>query len=460
MFYGFVITERGNNILAHMTAGKQLVMTRVVMEKGTAESAEIARSMTEPIDAGPAGTSTLPVVKGKQVNMIVEYRSDLNGGLKDDFWIGGFAIYAQDPEDPEGEDAMIYYASLGNARQYVRAYEEGTAADVRRYPVSIKVTEGAKAVLMYPAEAWMTAEDVAEFLNGTLKPQLEQSLTALIEAHDTYKGAHNSIEARMQAAEAAMNRIRNDNILDNWYLILAYDGDGNMVLPVNQRGVSGVISTPGYFIDRWILVSGTVELTPEGLKLDGEIQQRLEHSIGMETTASALSTSGPIEAEYDDTEKVFSITAAGETIIAAKLEVGKVQTLARQEDDQWILNDPPPDPVLELVKCQRYQFVLTTSIDGSYMGVGAAVYNTNSGISARIMIPTPTELRNLPTMTVNGTWRIGGDSDVNQATRLDIYSISTTGVFVRAFVSKNLTPGYGYFLIGGQDSMIIFDANL
>ena len=37
-----------------------------------------------------------------------------------------------------------------------------------------------------------------------------------------------------------------------------------------------------------------------------------------------------------------------------KLEEGAEQTLARKIGDQWVLNDPPPDPALELLKCQRY----------------------------------------------------------------------------------------------------------
>lgn len=42
------------------------------------------------------------------------------------------------------------------------------------------------------------------------------------------------------------------------------------------------------------------------------------------------------------------------SVKAAKLEEGAVQTLAHKIGDQWVLNDPPPDPALELLKCQRY----------------------------------------------------------------------------------------------------------
>lgn len=188
MFYGFVITEAGNNLLAKMVAGDKLTITKVVMDKGTAESAEAARKLTAPIDPGPNGTSTVPTVEGAAVNMLVEYRSDLNGGLQEGFWIGGFAVFGK---VENGAETMIYYGSLGEQKQYVSAYVEGTAPDVRRYPVSITVTAGVEVEVSYPAEAWMTAEDVAEYFNQTLKPDLEESLDGLIQEHDKNPNAHN-----------------------------------------------------------------------------------------------------------------------------------------------------------------------------------------------------------------------------------------------------------------------------
>ena len=188
MFYGFVITEAGNNLLANMVAGDKLTITKVVMDKGTAESAEAARKLTAPIDPGPNGTSTTPTVEGAAVNMLVEYRSDLNGGLQEGFWIGGFAVYGKTDTVAE---TMIYYGSLGDQKQYVSAYVEGTAPDVRRYPVSITVTAGVEVEVSYPAEAWMTAEDVADYFNGTLKPDLEESLDGMIKAHNEDPEAHN-----------------------------------------------------------------------------------------------------------------------------------------------------------------------------------------------------------------------------------------------------------------------------
>lgn len=170
MFYGFVITEAGNRLLAKMVAGQTLELSGVVMEKGTAASADAARKLTAPIDPGPAGTSTVPTVKDSTATMTVEYRSDLNGGLAVGFWIGGFAIYARDPDTRE--NIMVYYGSLGDAKQYVSAYTQGMAPDVRRYQVSITVTAGIEVALGYPAEAWMTAQDVAEYCTAAVIPQI------------------------------------------------------------------------------------------------------------------------------------------------------------------------------------------------------------------------------------------------------------------------------------------------
>ena len=187
MFYGFVITEAGNSLLASMVAGQTLTITKAVMGEGTADNAEAARQLTNLITPGPEATSTTPTVDGNAVNMIVEYRSDLNGGLQEGFWIGEFGIFGK---VGDGAETMIGYGSLGDAKQYVSAYVSGTAPDVRRYPISITVTTGIQVDVNYPAEAWMTAEDVADYFNGTLKPDLEDSLQDLIDEHNEDPNAH------------------------------------------------------------------------------------------------------------------------------------------------------------------------------------------------------------------------------------------------------------------------------
>ena len=204
MFYGFVITEAGNSLLASMVAGQTLTITKAVMGEGTADNAEAARKLTNLITPGPEATSTEPTVDGNNVNMIVEYRSDLNGGLQEGFWIGEFGIFGK---VGNGAETMIGYGSLGDAKQYVSAYVAGAAPDVRRYPVSITVTTGIQVDVAYPAEAWMTAEDVAEYFNQTLKPDLEESLQDLIDDHNEDPDAHGG------ALEGKQDQIKAEGIL-------------------------------------------------------------------------------------------------------------------------------------------------------------------------------------------------------------------------------------------------------
>ena len=221
----------------------------------------------------------------------------------------------------------------------------------------------------------------------------------------------------------------NSNILDNWYLLD----------PINQRGISGIFNTVGnYFIDRWILADGSVELTDEGLKLNGTIQQRLENSIEKEVVATALSTNGLVNAEYDDTSKTFSITAEDQTIIAAKLELGSQQSLAYQDEEgAWVLSDLPPNQALELVKCQKY--LQEISLDGVYAVESHGILD----IYVRLM----TAMKSSPTTI--GTPRLAIRA-VNSST-----NIFTTSMVLKDFRASGLDfyvnpPSGTSFTIGGH----------
>lgn len=176
------------------------------------------------------------------------------------------------------------------------------------------------------------------------------------------------------------------NLLDNWYF----------PRPINQREVSGTISTSGYFIDRWMLLTGTVEITEAGLVLNGTICQRLEHPTDGHVTATALTTSGIRTASYIPNAKQFRITLKGETLIAAKLEYGTEQTLA---DENGNLLDPAPNETLELLKCQRYLYVLRL---GSYTPICIGHLYASYRIDCPFVFPVP--LYNEPTVTVYGTF--------------------------------------------------------
>lgn len=175
---------------------------------------------------------------------------------------------------------------------------------------------------------------------------------------------------------------------------------------VNQRNVNGLINATGYFIDRWRLTSGTVEITDGGLVLDGTMVQILENDPGKDLVASVLTSDDLAAAEYSAETKTFTITAAGQTLIAAKLELGTHQTLAHKEGDRWVINEVP-NYSEELLKCRRYFLnMYQRGMSSGYAALGLARADTTN--KAYAMVPIDCSLRATPTATMEGQFRLSG----------------------------------------------------
>lgn len=151
--------------------------------------------------------------------------------------------------------------------------------------------------------------------------ELEVRMTELIGSR--------SPELTAKMDKAVYTQVGNPSELDN----------DNFLHCVNQRNVSGTISAAGYFIDRWKLISGTVQITENGLVLNGTMSQILENAAGTDVTASASAGA----ASYDNSTKTFTLTATGQTVTWAKLEKGSVAT-------PYV----PKGYGAELAECQRY----------------------------------------------------------------------------------------------------------
>ncbi len=169
MPYGFVITVAGRKLLAKRIAGEELEITRVMVGSGDVPEDTSPVYFTDLIQPMAQATSTLPVAKDNTVSFIVEYRSDLNGGLKQGFWIKEFGVFARDEEN----EILLYYATLGDFPQYVTAFQNG-AVDIRRYPVTIAIADGVDVTLAYPALAFVTEEKLRELLEKEAIPYLER----------------------------------------------------------------------------------------------------------------------------------------------------------------------------------------------------------------------------------------------------------------------------------------------
>lgn len=225
-------------------------------------------------------------------------------------------------------------------------------------------------------------------------------------------GANISISGSVISTQAAPC---NPNLLRNWYF----------PRPVNQRDVSGTISTAGYFLDGWKLVSGAVTIGTDGITLNGTMTQVLEHAPAGTVTASVLTPEGvgKVVPVYDGTAKTFTITAVGKKLLAAKLELGSVQTLAHQDSSgAWVLNEIP-DYAEQLAACQRYLIPLS-----SYQ-CPAARLGTNEIL---FFVPLPVTMRTLPAINQNGFQVQSKTGEAQTGFTFSVSSLRSNGVIINA----------------------------
>lgn len=246
-----------------------------------------------------------------------------------------------------------------------------------------------------------------------------------------------------QAALANLGAGVRPNLLDN----AIFTGG----LPVNQRGVSGTISSAGYFIDRWKLVSGTVKITSDGLVLNGIISQTLENPAGVDVTATALTKTGVVQAQYSNSTKTFTVTGTGQTFVAAKLENGPYQTLAYQDDTgAWqLLPQPESDYATQLLKCQRYQVVLPYVDSPAISNNGTIMYG---------IIPTPVPMRAIPAIENNGQFILRGNGKTLSNLSATLYSTSVSPNGIRAWFTGSFDTNVPYMIT--TEGQIILNANL
>ncbi len=197
-YYGFTVTNKGRELIAKLVAGEQLVLSRIMVGEGVCSDEESPKDLTDLVSPVAAATSTVPHYDGANVRFIVEYRSDLNGGLDRGFWLSEFGVFAMDPD--EGE-VLIYYGCLGEYPQWVSAYSE-SGVDVRRFPVCIVIGDESGVQVEFDCEAWMTADDVDEYASTTLLPRFLDDVRDLISAHNADADAHPAIQALLTGLDS------------------------------------------------------------------------------------------------------------------------------------------------------------------------------------------------------------------------------------------------------------------
>ncbi len=269
----------------------------------------------------------------------------------------------------------------------------------------------------------------------------------------------------------------NPNLLDNWYL----------ADPINQRGQTEYVGSKIYSIDRWITYGLKVSINDNNLTLTPQEnagiafgQPTKEFLFNKQLTLSVLLLDGRLftgtgslkpgsnwlqstlyrdndirlwlQNRENDFQTVIDCTTSTQ-IVAVKLELGPVQTLAHKEGDVWVLNDPLPVKSVELAKCQEYQFVVG---GGNNRHIGTFEIGTSGNkIFTRIAVTLPTTQRkSTPAVKILGSGSLRLVQIANQIKAVG--TISSTQQPESVFLSENCcyityeTPG----LTAGMTGMV------
>ncbi len=343
--------------------------------------------------------------------------------------------------------------------------------------------------------------DYVALMDSASDGQMKKALVSTLKKAIGLEKADNTSDADKplsNAQQAAISKLSNPNLLDNWYFPDS----------INQRG-KNEYTADGYTIDRWSFHSssgGKIEVLNDGIlvtstknfgtyltqSLDPAIAKQLAGKtvcfssfLGEDTggkvciniyfngnwTKSASNSPNGLSSEsitvpQDTTNILISFGSGGvgtSKLIAAKLELGDRQTLAHQDaDGNWILNDPPPNIALELAKCQRYQLNLFHQ-DGYQGYIGPL--QSEGGTTAFGMIPTPVPLRAKPTITVSDYTRLlhmfpGGKA--RTVKNISAYGYTANQVQVKVTFNGDVPAGYCGYLRANNPSegLLIVNANL
>lgn len=175
-YYGGTITVQGRDLITSLVAGETIEFTRILVGKGAMPEGVEPIDMTALVDPVAEGASTLPVVENGVITMTVEYRNDMNDGLKEGFWLREFGVFAK---TENSEEVLLYYATLGDSPQPVNAYQDNRI-DIRRYPITISLALDANVTVAYNPGAFITAGEAQELIGAMVNDAVSTAASAII----------------------------------------------------------------------------------------------------------------------------------------------------------------------------------------------------------------------------------------------------------------------------------------
>ena len=173
--YGFVIPDNAKRHIIRLISGeiKELNLSRVMVGSGIYSGDNISiKEITDLIEPVAEATTTKPTVdETGKMKFTVIYSNDMNGGLKENFLLAEFGIFAKVYEEDE---FLLYYGTLGELdRQPVRKYD-GNTVDIRRFPVEIQISTDVNITISYDCSNYVTSDDFDKF-----KAQIDEKINSI-----------------------------------------------------------------------------------------------------------------------------------------------------------------------------------------------------------------------------------------------------------------------------------------
>ena len=410
MWTNSTITDAGRAIIARCIDGEQLKFSRAQLGKGTVPAVDLHRqteitdfadfatiSEVKKVDDGIA--CVVRITPSSQFTFTVK-QIGIFGRLSDDSQDSLIAIYQDEtgiviPGDmPEFLYKFSAIMTIDNTDNIEITIESGiytTRDEVDEIVESERTMLSGTDSIYNPFGAVYDPGDMVIYKNELWQALLTNRFVAPEEGEYWTKVSMKTLSSEI----TRLSNIKypspcNPNLLDNWYF-------GN---PVNQRGLTKANQNTDWPVDRWQLRQAS-EHTPKYVGYDSTkgcltidatngteflyqvLSSKVNRIVGKTVTFSLLTRSGTIyqktftfdnighmplasmmtvnvsyAAVIQGLSQMFQLGIAvtggnSVDILGVKLELGSHQTLAHQENGQWVLNEVP-DYGEQLRRCQRY----------------------------------------------------------------------------------------------------------
>jgi hypothetical protein len=221
MEYGIYVTDSGWELLGRLVGGSlgetqapTLTFTRVGFGNGKLDEGEnpVTRGNLKSYVAD-GGTTPINIThfhdldgtyQRSILSFTAEYRSDMAPDVTEGFWLSEFGIFCKDEEN--NVEIMVYYATLGDAPQYVTPFNQ-SAIDIRRFPVQLVLTDELNIVCNVSFEGFIKRDEMEDYGENTLTVAIMETVVQKIADHNDDPDAHFPIRALIAENEKRVDSI-------------------------------------------------------------------------------------------------------------------------------------------------------------------------------------------------------------------------------------------------------------